>query len=346
MSEEVEGVGLRVGVVGTGYGGTELVRLLTSHPHVDELHLYSESQAGKGLGEVYAAWRDADLPLLPLEALEETELDVLFLATPHGASRELVTRWIGRPQVIVDLSGDFRFRDGAVYERFYRMPAAPRSLLEEAVYGLAEFAPPELSRARLVANPGCFPTAALLALLPLAKAGLLRPGSAIVDAKTGVSGAGRSPSLATHFSEVNENVRPYNVFVHRHGAEIEVYLGAGPVSFVPHLVPMTRGILVTAYGELVEPMTTEDLFELYRHTYAGRPFVRLLRPGTYPETKAVQGSNFVDIGLIATADGRKAVVMAAIDNLVKGAAGQAVQNMNLRFGLPETAGLVGRPLYP
>jgi N-acetyl-gamma-glutamyl-phosphate reductase len=252
---------------------------------------------------------------------------------------------------VIDLSGDFRLCSGEVYRRWYKHEPAADEWLGQAVYGLAEWNGEQVATAQLVANPGCYPTATLLALLPLAKTGWVHPRSWIVDAKSGVSGAGRGVSLGVHFSEVNESIGAYKVAIHQHTPEIEQELTRQSgvetiVQFTPHLVPMTRGILITAYGQLETSVSLEQLQELYVSTYADKPFVRVRKPGSHPRTKEVYGSNYCDIALHLDERTGRVIILAVIDNMVKGAAGQAVQNLNTMFGWAETTGLPLVPLYP
>jgi N-acetyl-gamma-glutamyl-phosphate reductase len=276
------------------------------------------------------------------------ESDVVFLALPHGAAVEAVPEILEAGARVIDLGPDFRLKEPASYERWYGTAHGAAHLLERAVYGLPEANRESLRSAKLVANPGCYPTAAALALLPLVKSGRVR-GPLIVDAKSGVSGAGRNPSAATHFSEVNENVRPYKLGEHRHGPEMEqTFAAAGaPVAvyFAPHLTPMTRGILATCYAPLAEPLSSDEALGLYREAYCDEPFVRVLE-NELPQTKATLGSNFCDVAVRVDGERRLAVAVSAIDNLVKGAAGQAIQNMNLMFGFPETEGLWVPAVFP
>lgn len=342
----------RVSIIGaSGYGGGELARLLAGHPEAQLAHLTAETHAGEAMAELYPNLRGFTTAVTEpadAEAIAR-DSDVVFIALPNGRAMELAPALLPHARVI-DLGADFRFRDPLVYERWYKAAHARPDLLDGAAYGLTEFRRPEIRRARVVGNPGCYPTAALLAVLPLLQAGVVEGEPIVIDAKSGVSGAGRSATMGTHFSEVNENVRPYNVAAHRHTPEIEQELAAlagasAAVSFIPHLIPMTRGILVTAYLRARGGLTTEQGTAILREAYQGEPFVRVL-DGTLPQTKATSGSNFCDVGV--RVDGRTGTViaMAALDNLVKGASGQAVQNMNVMLGFPETLGLQAPGLYP
>ncbi|MDR7419427.1 MAG: N-acetyl-gamma-glutamyl-phosphate reductase [Armatimonadota bacterium] len=342
----------RVSIVGaSGYGGGELVRLLGRHPEVRLTHLTAESRQAEPYGEVFPNLRGvvgqrteaAELGVIGAES------DVVFFALPPGMAMTMVPALPSRVKVI-DLGADFRFTDAATYRAWYKAEHACPARLAEAVYGQPELHRARIRGARLVGNPGCYPTAVLLAVAPFLRAGVVGAEGIIVDAKSGVSGAGRGVSLGTHFAEVNENVKPYNVVGHRHTPEIEqevARLAGRPVAvvFTPHLIPMTRGILATVYLRLTQALTQAEAEGILREAYAGEPFVRVLG-GELPQTKATYGSNYCDVAVRVAAGAGVLIVMAALDNLVKGAAGQAIQNMNLMCGWPETAGLEGAPLYP
>ncbi|MDQ7858980.1 MAG: N-acetyl-gamma-glutamyl-phosphate reductase [Armatimonadota bacterium] len=343
---------VRVSVVGaSGYGGGELVRLLAAHPDCTLVHLTAETRKGEPYGEVFPNLRG----IVP-HATEEADpaaiaadSDVVFFALPNGVPMTMAPA-LGPRVKIVDLGADFRFRDPATYAAWYRAEHAAPGLLAEAVYGQPELHREAIRAARIVGNPGCYPTAALIAAAPFVRTGVVERDGIVVDAKSGVSGAGRGVSAGTHFSEVNENVRPYNVAAHRHAPEIEQELAAlagAPVTvtFVPHLIPMTRGILTTVYMRLAHGLTAAEAEGVLREAYAQEPFVRVLAGGL-PQTKATFGSNYCDVAVRVDARARLLIAMAAIDNLVKGASGQAIQNMNLMCGLPERCGLEGAPLYP
>jgi len=342
---------VKVGIIGaSGYTGFELLRILLRHPEVEVTVLTAERFAGKGIEEVFPPLKG--LPLPPFEPLEVDRVaeraDLFFTALPHGTSMEVVKALFERGKRVVDLSADFRLRDPSLYERWYGPHRCPE-LLKEAVYGLPEVHRERIKGASLVANPGCYPTGAILALMPLASEGLLPEEGVVIDAKSGVSGAGRAPSQGTHFCEVAEAIRAYNVRGHRHSPEMDQELSSLQgrrvrVNFTPHLVPMNRGILSTIYVPLEKELKEEGLYELYMTTYSEEPFIRLCEPGRVPSTSEVRGTNFCDIGLVLK--GRSAVVISAIDNLTKGASGQAVQNMNLMLGLVETLGLEDLSLFP
>ncbi|HEY8424995.1 MAG TPA: N-acetyl-gamma-glutamyl-phosphate reductase [Limnochordales bacterium] len=354
-----------VGIVGgSGYAAQELVRLLVQHPHLRLGWILSRSHAGQPLTTAYPHLRGlvegrfgSPDDLLDLAG----SVGVIFLATPAGFAAEQAPALLERGAAVVDLSADFRLDDAALYESVYGRPHPHPELLGQAAYGLPELFRAEVARARLIANPGCYPTAALLALGPLAAEGLLdveRP--VVVSATSGISGAGSQPGPMYHLPVATENVRPYGVPGHRHTPEIRLHLrrllGAGAgggtvttgveLAFIPHLVPASRGILATCVAGLRQPLDTDDLTERYAAFYREAPFVRVLPPPQLPETKAVQGANFCDLAVRWDPASRSVIVMAALDNLVKGASGQAVQNVNVLMGWDETAGLVGAPLYP
>ncbi|WP_126428700.1 N-acetyl-gamma-glutamyl-phosphate reductase [Brevibacillus marinus] len=345
---------IRVGIVGaTGYSGVELIRLLARHPKVEITRLYSSSAEGAELAAVFPHLEQIALP--PLQAIDPQamaqENDIVFLATPAGVSRELSPQLVAAGGKVIDLSGDFRLASAELYQTWYKKQPASDEQLAQAVYGLHEWNEEKIRAARLIANPGCYPTATLLGLLPLAKSGWVEPRSWIIDAKSGVSGAGRGVSLSSHFSEVNENVSAYKVGKHQHTPEIEQELTRHSgvetiVQFTPHLIPMTRGILVTAYGQLTKPVRAEELQDLYESVYSGKPFVRVRPYGSHPRTKDVYGSNYCDIAVHLDQRTGRVIVLSVIDNMVKGAAGQAVQNMNTMFGLAQTEGLLLTPVFP
>ena len=343
---------LNISVVGaSGYGGGEVVRLLLGHPEVRLRHLVAETRAGEEYAEVFPNVRG--FVEVRTEALDPAVLaadsDVVFLALPNGVAMTLVPH-LGDAVKVIDLGADFRFKSARVYERWYGTAHAAEGLAEQAVYGLPELHRAAIRRARLVGNPGCYPTAALLAIAPLIQSGLARPTGIVIDAKSGVSGAGRGGGSRTHFSEVNENVFAYGTPGHRHTGEIEEGLkllaGAADFVFVPHLIPMTRGILATVYLQPAGPVNRVAAEAAYHEMYGAEPFVRLLDGESLPQTKATLGSNFCDLGVRVDAASGMLIAFAALDNLVKGAAGQAVQNMNLMCGFPEDLGLRTPALFP
>jgi N-acetyl-gamma-glutamyl-phosphate reductase len=347
---------VRVAVVGaSGYTGAELLRLLGGHPGLTVSVVTSEKSAGAPLSAIYPHL--ASLGSLRLEALDPDgiakRVDAAFLALPHTKSMGPAAAFVAAGRRVVDLSADFRLKDPAAYQRWYATPHAASHLLKEAVYGLPELRRAEIRTARLVASPGCYPTAALLQLAPLAAEGLIESGSIVIDAKSGISGAGRSPALPYHFPEAHEAIEAYKIGSHRHIPEIEQELtglqtrmGPVTVTFTPHLVPMNRGILSTAYCRLRTPMTTEALRVRYQDFYKAEPFVRLLESTQAVNPGHVRGSNFCHLGVTADTRTGWVVTLAALDNLVKGAAGQAIQAMNLMLGLPEEQGLAAPGLFP
>jgi len=343
---------LRVAVFGaTGYAGVELLRILLNHPKVSLTALTSQRFVGKRVSDVYPSLL-GKLDLVLQEARVDqlaSRFELAFTSLPHGASMEIVSTLVKGGKRVIDLSADFRLHDLRVYEKWYRTHQAAE-LLREAVYGLTELHRRELPKADLVAVPGCYPTGAVLGLAPLFAAKLVQ-GTVLIDSKSGVTGAGRSNAVELSFSEVNENFKAYNVGVHRHTPEMEQELSqiAGrsvTVFFAPHLVPMSRGILSTMYVELKRSPGEERLRKIYEDFYRREPFVRVLPSGYFPQTKEVRGSNDCAIGLRYDSRVGRLVVITAIDNLVKGAAGQAVQNMNLMYGWPEDEGLRGAALVP
>jgi N-acetyl-gamma-glutamyl-phosphate reductase len=344
----------KVAVIGaSGYAGLELVRLLARHPGCELVGLASLEYPGRPFSAVFPALAGiVDLPFSQDQTPETVAAaaEVVFTAVPHQTAMGMIPRFLALGCKVVDLSADFRFQDVSLYEKWYQAHTAPE-FNAEAVYGLPELHRDEIRQARLVGNPGCYPTGVILGLAPLAKAGLLSPDTVIADCKSGTSGAGRQALLGLSFCEVNDGFRAYKVLEHRHTPEMEQELSrlAGQpvqVTFTPHLVPMSRGILGTLYANLTEPRSETDLRELYEKFYAGHPFVRLRPAGSLPDTRDVRGANFCDLGLKVTPGGRRVIVISAIDNLTKGAAGQAVQNFNLMMGLPETTGLDVVPFVP
>lgn len=343
----------KVAVIGaSGYTGVELLRLLAGHPAVRVTCVTSRQQAGQALGEVFPSL--AGIYDLTFEAVEPAALagraDVVFLAVPHQAAMGMVPELLAAGCRIIDLSADYRLHDAAVYAEWYEPHQTPE-LLAEAVYGLPELYRKQVRGARLVANPGCYPTSAALALAPLLRQRLIDPATIIIDSKSGTSGAGRAAKVDTLYCEVNEGFKAYGLPRHRHTPEIEQTLSevAGrpvTISFTPHLVPANRGILSTCYASLSTGGSLPELLEVYRRAYAGEPFVRVLPEGRLPNISQVRGSNFCDIGLAVDARTGRVVAVAAIDNLVKGAAGQALQNMNLLLGLEEVTGLRGAAVFP
>ena len=337
---------VKVAVVGvTGYAGAELARLLMRHPGVVSPAFYLRDPSVHCLSDIFpefAGWGDAPCLPLSVDAVASSGAQVAFLSTPHEASIELVPALLDRGLRIVDLSGAFRFQSPEAFERWYKLaPAAPQ-LLAEAVYGIPELYGDALSRARLVANPGCYPTSVILALRPLVAAGLVDTTRGVIcDSKSGATGAGKDPKRELHFVEVDENLRAYGLFSHRHTPEIADHteLKLHDFIFSTHLLPIRRGILSTIYVWLKNPQQASDIESLYRKFYAGRPLVRIRRAGSLPEIQHVAHTNFCDIGFALDAAGERLVAVSCLDNLGKGAAGQAVQNFNGMFGFQEGMGL-------
>ena len=342
----------KIGVIGaSGYTGAVLVRLAVRHPAMEISALTANAHAGKTMAEVFP-----HLAALPLPRLVKTEdvnwdgVEAVFCGLPHAASQEVISSLPSHLKII-DMSADFRFRDPQIYERWYGVPHKAVELQRSAVYGLTEHYRDDIRKARLVACPGCYPTAVLTLVLPLIRAGLIDAGDLIIDAKSGVSGAGRTPKQNTLFCEAGEGLSPYGVASHRHAPEIEQEISrvagqAVVVSFTPHLVPMSRGELITAYARLRRGATADDCVITLQRSYDGEPFIVLAPRGICPATQYVRGSNNVMLGAYADRMPGRVILLAALDNLVKGSAGQAIQNFNLMFGLPETMGLEQAPMFP
>ena len=345
---------IKVGIIGaTGYAGGELVRILMGHKEAEIVWYGSRSYIDQKYADVYRTmFQIVDAKCLDdnIEALAD-QVDVIFTATPQGFLASVINENILGKTKIIDLSADFRIKDVKVYEKWYGIEHKSPQFIEEAVYGLCEVNRDKVKGARLIANPGCYTTCSILTAYPLAKEGIIDMRTLIVDAKSGTSGAGRGAKVPNLFCEVNENMKAYGVASHRHTPEIEEQLGYASgenvtISFTPHLVPMNRGILATEYATLKKDVTGEEVKAIYDKYYADEKFVRVLGEGVCPETKWVEGSNYVDIGFKLDPRTNRIVMMGTIDNLVKGAAGQAVQNMNLLFGLPESEGLELVPMFP
>lgn len=345
---------IKAGIIGsTGYAGGELVRILTGHKDVEIKWFGSRSYIDKKYADVYRnMFQIVDAVCLDdnMEQLAD-QVDVIFTATPQGLCASLVNEEILSKVKIIDLSADFRIKDVKTYEKWYGIEHKSPQFIEEAVYGLCEVNREDIKGARLIANPGCYTTCSILTAYPLAKKGLIDMDTLIIDAKSGTSGAGRGAKVPNLYCEVNENMKAYGVATHRHTPEIEEQLGYASgkevvINFTPHLVPMNRGILATEYAKLTKDVTWEEVKAVYDKYYANEKFVRVLEKDVYPETKWVEGSNYVDIGFKIDPRTNRIIMMGAIDNLVKGAAGQAVQNMNLIFGLPESEGLDLVPMFP
>lgn len=345
---------IKAGIIGsTGYAGAELVRLLLGHKDVEIVWYGSRSYIDKRYSEVYQNMFRLVENVCQDDNMKELAdaADVIFTATPQGLCASLVNEDILKKAKIIDLSADFRLKDVKVYEEWYKIEHRAPQYLSEAVYGLCEINREDVKQSRLVANPGCYTTCSILSVYPLLKEGIIDGNTVIVDAKSGTSGAGRGAKVDNLFCEVNESIKAYGVATHRHTPEIEEQLGyaAGypvTINFTPHLVPMNRGILVTAYASLIKDVSWEDVRAAYEKYYKDEYFIRLLDRDMCPQTKWVEGSNYVDIGFKLDHRTNRIIMMGALDNLVKGAAGQAVQNMNLMFGLDETEGLRLVPMFP
>lgn len=345
---------IKAGIIGaTGYAGGELVRILLGHKEVEIKWYGSKSYIDQKYAAVYQNMfqlvEDACLD----DNIEELakQVDVIFTATPQGYLAGILNENILNKVKVIDLSADYRIKDVAVYEEWYKIEHKSPQLIEEAVYGLCEKNRESIQGARLVANPGCYPTCSFLSIYPMVKAGYIDTDTLIIDAKSGTSGAGRGAKVDNLYCEVNENIKAYGVAGHRHTPEIEEQLGyvAGKkvtLNFTPHLIPMNRGILITAYASVKEGVTADMVRKAYEEAYQDEKFVRFLNPGVCPQTKWVEGSNYVDVNVVLDERTNRVIMMGAMDNLVKGAAGQAVQNMNLMFGLPEDMGLDLVPMFP
>lgn len=343
---------IQVAVLGaSGYSGAETLRLLLSHPQVRIQALTADRKAGAPIGEVFPQLDGYGLPdLQKIEDLDWERIDAVFCALPHGTTQEVIAA-LPADKKVLDLSADFRLRDVAAYATWYGHAHRAPDLQESAVYGLTEFAREAIAASRLIACPGCYPTSALLPLVPVLERQVIRTDDVIIDSKSGVSGAGRALKEASLYAEVAEGVHAYGIAAHRHGPEIEQELGVAAgrpmaVTFTPHLIPMNRGILSTIYVRLAEGAEVEDLRAALAERFAGEPFVRLLPQGQAPQTRHVRGSNNALIGVFADRVPGRALLLCAIDNLVKGAAGQAVQNFNVMHGLEETMGLSQAPAFP
>lgn len=343
---------INVGIIGaTGYAGAEIVRLLLSHSKVNIKYLASKSYAGQQFTDIYRnMFTIIEEPLVSDDLLAMSkEVDVIFTATPQGYLSEILTEEVLRNCKVIDLSADFRLRNPEVYEAWYKIKQNAPGLLKEAVYGLCEIYREDIKKTRLLANPGCYTTCSILALYPLVKEGLIDTETIVIDAKSGTSGAGRGAKTDNLFCEVNENIKAYGIANHRHTPEIEQELSAAAneeivLQFTPHLIPMNRGILATIYAKCTKDK--DEVRAAYEKYYKNQYFVRLLPDGKFPETRFVEGSNFTDIGFKVDERTGRIIVVSALDNLIKGAAGQAVQNMNLMFGFPEGEGLLSAPMFP
>lgn len=345
---------IRIGVIGaSGYTGADLVRLAARHPNIEIVALTANTHAGKAMAEVFPHFFMLNLPkLVEWEKVDWKNLDAAFCGLPHGTTQEITAAVLSaNPKVkVIDMSADFRLNNMATYAEWYGHEHRAPALQAEAVYGLTEVYRDKIKSARLIACPGCYPTAALLALVPIARAGLIDPDEIIIDAKSGVTGAGRGLKQNTLFSEAGEGLSPYSVARHRHAPEIEQEIGVAvgapvTVNFTPHLIPMSRGELCTSYVRLTGG-TADDVHAALKDAYRDEPFVHVAPKGVLPQTQNVRGSNYVQVGVVADRIKDRAIVISVLDNLVKGSAGQALQNMNVAFGFEETTGLMQLPLFP
>ena len=345
---------IKAGIIGsTGYAGAELVRLLVQHKHAEIKWYGSRSYIDKRYYEVFQNMFEIVDDKCLDDNMEElsNSVDVIFTATPQGLCASLVNEEVLNKVKIIDLSADFRIKDVNTYEKWYGIEHKSPQFIDEAVYGLCEINRQRIKGARLIANPGCYPTCSILSIYPMAKEGMIDTDTIIIDAKSGTSGAGRGAKVNNLYCEVNENIKAYGVTTHRHTPEIEEQLSYASgrkviLNFTPHLVPMNRGILVTAYASLKKSVSYEEIKSVYDKYYKEEKFVRVLDKGVCPETRWVEGSNYVDVNFQIDERTNRIIMMGAMDNLVKGAAGQAVQNMNLIFGLEETEGLLQVPMFP
>ena len=343
----------KIGIAGaSGYTGLELLRLLINHPKSEIVFLTSETYQGQVVSKVFPSLSGfTDIKFSSIDSVSSENCDIVFLALPHTISMQKVSLFLTENTKVIDLSADFRLKDPAVFKDWYSIQHQQPSLLKEAVYGLPEIHREAIKSARLIANPGCYPTSITLALAPLITKDWVDLSSIVADSKSGISGAGRKASLATQFSEVNGGISAYNIAVHRHTPEIEQELSALSntdiqISFSPHLIPMTRGMLSTVYINLKKDMSNEDLLEYFKNFYADEPFIRILPLGEYANTHFTVSSNFCDIGVQVDIRNRRAIITSAIDNLIKGASGQAIQNMNLMLGISEKSGLSFPGIFP
>ncbi len=342
---------IKAGIIGaTGYAGQELIRLLYNHKSVELIYLSSHSYEGMKLSEVYPNFTGIiDTKLVNMNADQMSDdCDVIFFALPHGLAAGQISEGLLKKVKIIDLGADFRLKDKEIYENWYKVKHPTPFFLEESVYGLCELNREKIKNARIVANPGCYTTCSITSLAPLVEKKIIDLSSIIIDAKSGVSGAGRSLSLPTHFTESNESFKAYGIGTHRHTPEIEQELSviAGKdiiLSFTPHLIPMNRGILTTVYASLTKDISSNEIVDLYKNFYKDEKFIRIYPDGSLPETRFVRNSNFVDIGIKTDPRTNRVIIVGVIDNLIKGAAGQAVQNMNIMFGINEDSGLNAVP---
>lgn len=345
---------IKAGIIGaTGYAGQELMRLLMQHPDCEVEVISSRTYKDANYNQVYGNFLGITSDRLVDMEIDEIskKVDVLFMALPHGIASNKISLEILEKTKVIDLGADYRLNELSVYEKWYGVPHGSPNLIDKAVYGLCELKREDIQKADLIANPGCYTTCSILSLMPLIKNNLINKDSIIVDAKSGVTGAGRALNLGTHFTECNDSIKAYKIASHRHTPEIEQELSIAAdskisISFTPHLIPMNRGILITAYAGLDKKCTYQEVRDVYEECYKDEQFIRLLPEGVFPETKWVKGSNYCDINFQIDERTNRIIILGAIDNLIKGAAGQAVQNMNIIFGLKESKGLEMIPAFP
>jgi N-acetyl-gamma-glutamyl-phosphate reductase len=344
---------VNVSIIGaTGYVGIEMVRILQNHPGINITSVVSQSFIGNKISDVYPSLKnvfDMECTALDIDKVAQNA-DILITALPHGVSKDVIPKLLSKGKKVLDHSGDFRYKSVDVYEKWYKTKHGMPELLKTSVYGLPEIYRQQIKDAQLVANPGCYPTCSILGIWPLISNNIIETDNIIIDAASGVTGAGRNTTLPNQFCECTENFKAYKVATHRHTSEIEQELSlmAGEplmVSFTPHLAPMKRGMLCTIYANLKKKKTSSELIDLYREHYKNDYFVRIMEDGKIPETKHVSGSNFIDIGMVVDERLNRVIVMSAVDNLGKGAAGQAVQDLNIMCGFPEKTGLATPAFY-
>lgn len=338
---------------GSGYTGAELLRILSGHPDVEIVAVTSEKSAKKKVTEIFPhLLKYSDLIYEPLDKENlYKKADLFFMALPHGTSQEAVDYFFRKGKRVIDLSADYRLSDPLIYEEWYKTTHNYKDTLKNAVYGLSELYREQIKKTDLVANPGCYPTGAILGLYPAIKEGIIDTENIIVDSKSGTSGAGRKADISFSYCEVNEGFRAYGIALHRHTPEIEQELSkiSGKdikINFTPHLIPMDRGIISTIYGKMKRQIETSEIISIYKKHYKDEPFINVLNEGIYPNAKNVRGSNFVEIGLKVNKRTNTLIIITSIDNLVKGASGQAVQNMNIMYGFKETTSLESLAIYP
>ncbi|WP_146551681.1 N-acetyl-gamma-glutamyl-phosphate reductase [Rummeliibacillus sp. SL167] len=343
---------MQVGIIGaTGYGGLELLRFLYNHSEIEKIHLFSSSEDGISFSNKYTHLRRLiDQPLQKIEPEALQKLDVIFTSTPSGVSSKLIPEVLTEHIKVIDLSGDFRIKNTEDYEKWYKLPSAPQPFIDKSIYGLTEWNRKEIEKANLIANPGCYPTAVLLSLLPLLHDDLIDSENLIIDAKSGISGAGNKPNANNHFCEANDSTAIYKINQHQHIPEIEQAMAMfahkdSPITFSTHLVPMNRGIMATSYAKLKEGVSKDDLLQSLHNKYDRNPFIRIIENTSKVSTSQVRGTNYCDIHINVDERTGRATIISVIDNLVKGAAGQAIQNMNVMFGLEETTGLTQIPIW-